>query len=80
FLTVQVLAGNSVLWGEPAKRAIAIALISALGQIEMYVLPSNWGPTYRYSYVHLNEQIERNERDAKDIKELRDPIGFRYVV
>ncbi|KAG1757006.1 major facilitator superfamily domain-containing protein [Suillus lakei] len=113
FLMTQVLAGSLVLWGwisntfirEPAKRAVAIALINALGQIGnvvgSYVWPSNWGPTYRYSYVvcfaalmvstgmfggmymylkHLNEQIERNERDAKDVKELRDPIGFRYVV
>ncbi|KAG1756994.1 major facilitator superfamily domain-containing protein [Suillus lakei] len=114
FIMAQVLAGCLVLWGwisntffrEPAKRAVAIALINALGQIGnvvgSYVWPSIWGPTYRYSYVvclaalgvstgmsggmylylkHLNEQIERYERDAKDTKEeVRDPSGFRYLV
>ncbi|KAG2155721.1 major facilitator superfamily domain-containing protein [Suillus clintonianus] len=102
FLMTPILSGYLVLWGwinntfarEPAKRAVVIALINAVGQIGN-------GPTYRYSYAisiaaigvstamfggmhlylkHLNEQIERNERDAKDIKELRDPIGFRYLV
>ncbi|KAG2035626.1 major facilitator superfamily domain-containing protein [Suillus americanus] len=96
FLMAQILTGNMVLLGwisntfarEPAKRAIAIALMNALGQIGgiigSYVWPSKWGPTYRYSYIiciaaigvstgmfggmylylkHLNEQIERNERD-----------------
>ncbi|KAG1723888.1 major facilitator superfamily domain-containing protein [Suillus lakei] len=97
FLMAQVIAGYLVLWGwinntfarEPAKRAVAIAVINAVGQIGnvvgSYAWPSNWGPTYRYSYAvsittigvstamfgvmhlhlkHLNEQIERNERDG----------------
>ncbi|KAG1739374.1 MFS general substrate transporter [Suillus paluster] len=113
FLMAQIIGGYMVLWGwisntfdrEPAKRAVAIALISALGQLGSiagsYIWPSNWGPTYRYSSIiciaaiamstsmfgmmhlylkHQNVQIERNERDAKDVKELRDPIGFRYLV
>lgn len=85
FLMAQVLAGYLVLLGwinntfarEPAKRAVAIALMNSLGQtgnfigssvtfgIDLllsltvhdctlyarYLWPSNWGPTYRYSYV-----------------------------
>ncbi|KAG2350980.1 MFS general substrate transporter [Suillus weaverae] len=113
FLMAQVAAGYSVILGwinntfarEPAKRAVAIALVNTLGQtgniIGSYVWLSSWGPTYRYSYAvctaalgvstgmfggmylylrHLNEQLERNERDVKEISELRDPIGFRYLV
>ncbi|KAG1793937.1 major facilitator superfamily domain-containing protein [Suillus plorans] len=113
FLMTQVVGGYLVLLGwisntfarEPAKRAVAIALMNTLGQtgnvIGSYAWSSNWGPTYRYSYAiciatlgvstcmfggmylylkHLNEQIERNERDVKDINELRHPIGFRYLV
>ncbi|KAG0692559.1 major facilitator superfamily domain-containing protein [Suillus ampliporus] len=61
FLMAQIIAGYMVLWGwisntfdrEPAKRAVAIALINGLGQTGSvagsYVWPSNWGPTYRYS-------------------------------
>ncbi|KAG0697635.1 major facilitator superfamily domain-containing protein [Suillus ampliporus] len=113
FLMAQIIAGYMVLWGwisstfdrEPAKRVVAIALINGLGQLGSiagsYLWPSNWGPTYHYSYAiclagivvstamfgvmhlylkHQNELIERNERDAKDVKELRDPVGFRYLV
>ncbi|KAG2082739.1 major facilitator superfamily domain-containing protein [Suillus discolor] len=113
FLMTQVIGGYLLLFGwisntfarEPAKRAVAIALMNALGQIGgiigAYVWPSSWGPTYRYSYAicivalgvstgmlggmylylkQLNEQIERNEQDVHDINELRDPIGFRYLV
>ncbi|KAG0694852.1 major facilitator superfamily domain-containing protein [Suillus ampliporus] len=113
FLMAQCLAALTVLWGwinntfarEPAKRAAAIALINGSLQIGniigSFVWPSNWGPTYRYSYgiclatfgvstamfgvmhlylKHLNKQIEKNERDAKDVNELRYPIGFRYLV
>ncbi|KAG1779541.1 major facilitator superfamily domain-containing protein [Suillus placidus] len=112
FLMAPVVSGYLVLLGwinntfarEPAKRAVAIAMMNSLGQIGniigSYVWPSSWGPTYRYSYAvciatlvvstgmfggmhlhlrHLNEQIERNERDVNDIKELREPIGFRYL-
>jgi G:T-mismatch repair DNA endonuclease (very short patch repair protein) len=33
-----------------------------------------------YLYLkHLNKQIERNERDVKDVNELRE-IGFKYMV
>ncbi|KAG0702194.1 major facilitator superfamily domain-containing protein [Suillus ampliporus] len=61
-LMAQAVAGSPVLWGwinntfarEPAKRAVAIALINGLAQtgniIGSFVWPSNWGPTYRYSY------------------------------
>ncbi|KAG2360883.1 major facilitator superfamily domain-containing protein [Suillus spraguei] len=63
FLMAQVIAGYLVLWGwvnntftrEPAKRAVAIALINGMAQIGSvvgtYGWPSNWGPTYRYSYA-----------------------------
>ncbi|KIK39077.1 hypothetical protein CY34DRAFT_352225 [Suillus luteus UH-Slu-Lm8-n1] len=63
FLMAQVYAGYMVFWGwvnntfagEPAKRAVAVALINALGSIGnitgSYVWQSQWGPTYRYSYA-----------------------------
>ncbi|KAG2153240.1 major facilitator superfamily domain-containing protein [Suillus clintonianus] len=63
FLMTQIAGGQMVLMGwitntfarEPAKRAVAIALILALSQIGgiigAYVWPPNWGPTYRYSYA-----------------------------
>ncbi|KAG1746407.1 major facilitator superfamily domain-containing protein [Suillus lakei] len=113
FLMAQISAAYMVIWGwinniyarEPAKRAVAIALINGLSQtgniIGAYVWPINWGPTYRYSYaislaalgvatamfgviyLHLkrvNERIERNERNAKDVNNLRNSVGFRYLV
>jgi len=113
FLMAQVYAGYMVLWGwinntfagEPAKRAVAIALINGLANagniIGSYVWQSSWGPTYRYSYVvclamlglstgmfgvmhlhlkHLNEQMERKERDAKDDEGHEDNIRFRYLL
>ncbi|KAG1854211.1 major facilitator superfamily domain-containing protein [Suillus subalutaceus] len=113
FLMAQISAAYMVIWGwinnifarEPAKRAVAIALINGLSQtgniIGAYVWPINWGPTYRYSYaiclaalggstsmfgvmyLHLkrvNERIERDERNAKDINNLPNPVGFRYLV
>ncbi|KAJ8584967.1 MFS general substrate transporter [Rhizopogon salebrosus TDB-379] len=63
FLMVQAYAGYMVLWGwvnntfagDPAKRAVAVALINALSQLGTisgsYIWPTNWGPTYRYSYA-----------------------------
>lgn len=113
FLMAQIAAGQMVLWAwvnntfarEPAKRAVAVALISAMSavgsMIGSYLWPLIWGPTYRYSYaacltalgvssvmlgfmhLHLkrvNEQIERDEQDAKDINDLQVPVGFRYLV
>ncbi|KAG1868263.1 major facilitator superfamily domain-containing protein [Suillus subalutaceus] len=112
FLVAQTVTGYLVVLGwinntfarEPAKRAVAIALVNAMGQIGnvigSYAWPTNWGPTYRYSYAiciaalgvstgmlggmylylkHLNEQIERKERDVKDITEIRE-ISFKYLV
>ncbi|KAG2369173.1 major facilitator superfamily domain-containing protein [Suillus spraguei] len=63
FLMAQSTTGQMVLWAwikntfarEPAKRAVAIAVISGvstLGSIVgSYVWPLSWGPTYRYSYT-----------------------------
>ncbi|KAG1886167.1 major facilitator superfamily domain-containing protein [Suillus subluteus] len=63
FVIAQIIVGYMVLLGwisnifarEPAKRAIAIALMNALAQIGgiigSYVWPLKWGPSYRYSYV-----------------------------
>ncbi|KAG1878784.1 major facilitator superfamily domain-containing protein [Suillus subluteus] len=113
FLMAQISAAYMVIWGwinnifarEPAKRAVAIALINGLSQtgniIGAYVWPINWGPTYRYSYAiclaalggstsmfgvmylylkRVNKRIERDERNAKDINNLPNPVGFRYLV
>ncbi|KAG2029206.1 hypothetical protein BDR03DRAFT_1003792 [Suillus americanus] len=112
FLMAQVFIGYVILlvWisntfaREPVKRAVAIALMNAVGQIGTivgsYASQLKWGPTYRYSYVvciaalrvstgmfggmywylkRLNEQIERNEWDAKDVNEIRE-ISFKYLV
>ncbi|KAG1746409.1 major facilitator superfamily domain-containing protein, partial [Suillus lakei] len=115
FLMVQMTGGQGVFLGwinntfarEPAKRAVAIAVISGLSQTgnifgSLVLLAPKWGPTiYRYSFaicfaalgvstimfsvmhLHLkrvNKRIERNERNAKDINDLRYPVGFRYLV
>lgn len=113
FLMAQIAAGQIIIWAwvnntfarEPAKRAVAIAMISGMSAtgniVGSYMWPLNWGPTYRYSYVisfaalgvstamlgvmylylkRVNEQIERNEENAKDIDDLQDPVGFRYLV
>ncbi|KAG2369174.1 major facilitator superfamily domain-containing protein [Suillus spraguei] len=63
FMMAQHFAGQVVLWAwikntfarEPAKRAVAIAMISGVstfGSIAgSYVWPHIWGPTYCYSYT-----------------------------
>lgn len=63
FLMAQVNAGYMVFWGwvnntftgEPAKRAVAVALVNALAQAGnisgSYAWQTQWGPTYRYSYA-----------------------------
>jgi predicted MFS family arabinose efflux permease len=112
FLIASTATGYLVILGwisntfarEPAKRAVAIALMNATAQIGniigSYAWPLNWGPTYRYSYIiciaalvvstsmfggmylylkHLNEQIEKNEPDAKGVNEIRE-ISFKYLV
>jgi hypothetical protein len=36
-----------------------------------------------FMHLHLkrlNEQIERNEQNAKDINDLEDPVGFKYLL
>ncbi|KAG2159178.1 major facilitator superfamily domain-containing protein [Suillus bovinus] len=113
FLMAQIAAGQIILWAwinntfarEPAKRAVAIALISSISAagniVGSFLWPITWGPTYRYSYaicvtalgvstvmlgimyLHLkrvNQQIERNEQNAKDINDLQDPVGYRHLV
>ncbi|KAG2034737.1 major facilitator superfamily domain-containing protein [Suillus americanus] len=63
FLMAQVYAGYMVFWGwvnntfagEPAKQAVAVAIINGLGSIGnitgSYAWQSQWAPTYRYSYA-----------------------------
>ncbi|KAG2141190.1 major facilitator superfamily domain-containing protein [Suillus bovinus] len=63
FLMAQLYAGSMLLFAwlstsfarPPSKRAVCFSLISSLQQLGgiagSYVWPSNWGPTYRYSYV-----------------------------
>ncbi|KAG2369184.1 major facilitator superfamily domain-containing protein [Suillus spraguei] len=113
FLMAQIAAGQIILWAwvnntfsrEPAKRAVAIAVVGAISGIGniigVFAWPLSWGPTYRFSYaiclaalgvstamfgimhLHLkriNEQIERNEQNTKNINDLQDPVGFRYLV
>ncbi|KAG1781983.1 major facilitator superfamily domain-containing protein [Suillus placidus] len=60
-------------WGPTYRYSYAICL-AALGV-----------STAMFAVMHLhlkrvNEQIERNERNAKDINDLQDPVGFRYLV
>ncbi|KAH7887580.1 major facilitator superfamily domain-containing protein [Phlebopus sp. FC_14] len=62
FLMAQMYAGFVVMYAwmsnsfprPPSKRAVCLSLIngfSQLGNISgSYIWPSNWGPTYRYSY------------------------------
>ncbi|KAG1781975.1 major facilitator superfamily domain-containing protein [Suillus placidus] len=60
-------------WGPTYRYSYAICLASL------------WVSTAMLGVMHLhlkrvNEQIERNEQNAKDISELQDPVGFRYLV
>ncbi|EGN93087.1 hypothetical protein SERLA73DRAFT_98475 [Serpula lacrymans var. lacrymans S7.3] len=62
FLMAQSYAGFVVMYAwmsnsfprPPSKRAVSLALINAFSQLGnvagSYIWPSNWGPTYRYSY------------------------------
>ncbi|KZO91348.1 sugar transporter [Calocera viscosa TUFC12733] len=63
FLMAQSYAGYIVCFAwlsntlprPPAKRAVSLALINAFSQLGnvagSYVFPSNWGPTYRFSFA-----------------------------
>ncbi|KAG0702166.1 major facilitator superfamily domain-containing protein [Suillus ampliporus] len=107
FLMAQCLAAPMVLWGwvnntfarEPAKRAVAIALINGLLQIGniigSFIWPSNWGPTYRYSYgiciaafgvstamfgvMHLHLK-HLNKQIEKDERDTKDADELRYPI
>ncbi|KAG1836974.1 MFS general substrate transporter [Suillus subalutaceus] len=52
---LMITWNNNTFARPPSKRAVCVSLINAfqqLGNISgSYVWPSNWGPTYRYSYV-----------------------------
>ncbi|KAF8450458.1 major facilitator superfamily domain-containing protein [Boletus edulis BED1] len=62
FLMAQSYAGSVVMYTwisssfprPPSKRAVCLSLINAFSQLGnvggSYVWPSNWGPSYRYSY------------------------------
>ncbi|KAH7930098.1 MFS general substrate transporter [Leucogyrophana mollusca] len=62
FLMAQSYAGFVVMYAwmsnsfprPPSKRAVCLSLINGFSQLGniagSYVWPSNWGPTYRYSY------------------------------
>ncbi|KAH7887797.1 MFS general substrate transporter [Phlebopus sp. FC_14] len=62
FLMAQMYAGFVVMFAwmsnsfprPPSKRAVCLSLINGFSQLGniagSYVWPSNWGPTYRYSY------------------------------
>lgn len=63
FLMAQSYAGLVVLYAwisnslsrPPSKRAAALAFINAFAQLGnvagSYIFPTNWGPTYQFSYV-----------------------------
>ncbi|KAG0697641.1 major facilitator superfamily domain-containing protein, partial [Suillus ampliporus] len=60
-------------WGPTYRYSYAICLAAIVVSTGMF------GVMHLY-LKHQNERIERNERDANDVKELRDPVGFRYLV
>ncbi|KAG0708676.1 major facilitator superfamily domain-containing protein [Suillus ampliporus] len=60
-------------WG-PTYRYSFFVCFAALG-----VSTAMFGAMHLY-LKHLNKQFEKNEQDAKDIKDIQDPIGFRYLV
>ncbi|KAG2347438.1 sugar transporter [Suillus weaverae] len=70
------IAGSYVwplAWGPTYRYSYAICL-AALG-----VSTAMFGVMYLH-LKRVNEQIERNERNAKDINDLLDPVGFRYLM
>lgn len=96
FITFLAWISNSIP-RPPSKRAVALAAINAFSQLGnvagSYVWPSNWGPTYRYSYAIciatnglaiamcyiFKRHLEWLNKQAEE-KEKADgrPEGFRY--
>ncbi|GBE79766.1 hypothetical protein SCP_0209670 [Sparassis crispa] len=107
FLMAQSYAGFVVLYTwvsnsfprPPSKRAVAVALVNAFSQLGnvagSYVWPSNWGPTYRYSYaicistcctaiimgyIFKLHLTELNKQLEREEEEQGKERGFRYLV
>ncbi|KAH0839991.1 MFS general substrate transporter [Lanmaoa asiatica] len=105
FLMAQSYAGFVVMYAwmnnsfprPPSKRAVCLSLINGFSQLGniagSYVWPSNWGPTYRYSYGIciacsgsaivmswvFREQLRALNRKL-DEEEEKDEKGFRYIL
>ncbi|KAG0708682.1 major facilitator superfamily domain-containing protein [Suillus ampliporus] len=60
-------------WGPTYRYSYAVCLV-ALG-----VATAMFGVMHLH-LKRLNQRMEKDERDGKGIKELRGPIGFRYLV
>ncbi|KIJ64094.1 hypothetical protein HYDPIDRAFT_40740 [Hydnomerulius pinastri MD-312] len=90
---------NSFYW-PTSKRAVSIAFINAFSQLGniagSYIWPSNWGPSYRYSYgiciacsglsiimcwVFKEHLRSINERmDREERERGQEKKGFRYLL
>ncbi|KAG1768868.1 MFS general substrate transporter [Suillus occidentalis] len=84
----------------PSKRAVCVSLINAFQQLGFiagsYVWPSNWGPTYRYSYaiviacnaivitmtwiLRLHLKTLNKKLEKEEQKQGIKEKGFRYVL
>lgn len=108
FLMAQQYAGFVVLYTwvsnsfprPPSKRAVAVALVNAFSQLGnvagSYVWPSNWGPTYRYSYAiciatsgwaivmcyifKLHLESLNRKMDKEEEERGVKEKGFRYLI
>lgn len=97
FITFLAWISNSIP-RPPAKRAVALAFINAFSQLGniagSYVWPSNWGPTYRYSYaiciatngfcivicyIFKRHLEHMNRKFEREEEEEGRPKGFRYI-
>ncbi|KAF9821273.1 hypothetical protein IEO21_00881 [Rhodonia placenta] len=97
FITFLTWISNSIP-RPPAKRAVALAFINAFSQLGniagSYVWPSNWGPTYRYSYaiciatngfciivcyIFKRHLEHMNRKFEREEEEEGRPKGFRYI-
>ncbi|KAF8138536.1 major facilitator superfamily domain-containing protein [Boletus edulis] len=103
FLMAQSYAGSVVMYTwisssfprPPSKRAVCLSLINAFSQLGnvggSYVWPSNWGPSYRYSYgiciacsgtaIMLSWVFREALRALnRELEEEDDDRGFRYIL
>lgn len=99
FVTFLAWVSNSIP-RPPSKRAVALAFINAFSQLGniagSYIWPTNWGPSYRFSYgiciatnglailmCYLFRQhlaLLNKKKDEEEREIGQQDKGFRYLL